>query len=151
MIIDPQSNMVIKHANADNPPSYDYVAAQAGSNEQQLMTDKIKTTNQQAQLPSIPPNTVTAVHNRAAPLMQQPTIYHYHNPLTGEQVASLLPPDHPEMICLQEGRHINETNFGILGILAAIVWFPLGIGLCLLDRRVKCKRCGMVIDNGICG
>ncbi|KAG1812108.1 uncharacterized protein BJ212DRAFT_1371450 [Suillus subaureus] len=152
MIIDPQSNMVIKHSNADDPPSYDCVAGQASSNEQQqppLITDK--TVSQQVQLPLIPPNTVMAVHARTTPLMQQPTVYHYQNPLTGERIVSLLPPDHPEMICLQEGQHVNETKFGILGILAAIVWFPLGIGLCLLDRRVKCKRCGMIIDNGICG
>ncbi|KAG2132568.1 hypothetical protein BD769DRAFT_1666004 [Suillus cothurnatus] len=152
MIIDPQSNMVIKHSGADNPPSYDYVAAQSSSNEQQqqpFMTDK--TANQQVQLPSLPPSTVTAVHTRTTPLVQEPTVYHYQNPLTGERIASLLPPNHPEMICLQEGQHVNETKFGILGILAAIVWFPLGIGLCLLDRKVKCKRCGMVIDNGVCG
>ncbi|KAG1871209.1 hypothetical protein DFJ58DRAFT_762804 [Suillus subalutaceus] len=153
MIIDPQSNMVIKHSGVDNPPSYDYVAAQASSNVEQqqppLMTDK--TANQQVQLPSVPPNSVTAVHGRTMPMMQQPIIHHYQNPLTGEHIASLLPPNHPEMICLQEGQHVNETKFGILGILAAIVWFPLGIGLCLLDRRVKCKRCGVVIDNGICG
>ncbi|KAG2089862.1 uncharacterized protein F5147DRAFT_725497 [Suillus discolor] len=155
MIIDPQLKMVIKHSaeSADSPPSYDYVAAQATSNvgEQQppLMNDK--NANQQVQLPSIPPHTVMAVHSRPAPLVQQPIVYHYQNPLTGERIASLLPPDHPEMICLQQGAHVNETKFGILGILAAIVWFPLGIGLCLLDRRVKCKRCGAVIDNGICG
>ncbi|KAG2043329.1 hypothetical protein BDR03DRAFT_941113 [Suillus americanus] len=152
MIIDPQSNMVVKHSSADNPPSYDYVAAQASSNVEQrqppLVSDK---TANQVQLPSVPPNTVTAVHARTTLAMQQPTVYHYQNPLTGEHIASLLPPNHPEMICLQEGQHVNETKFGILGILAAIVWFPLGIGLCLLDRRVKCKRCGMVIDNGICG
>ncbi|THU85710.1 hypothetical protein K435DRAFT_822345 [Dendrothele bispora CBS 962.96] len=79
-----------------------------------------------------------------------PTVYHYINPITQEHVASLLPPDHPEMICLQSGQHVRETNFGVLGILAAVIWFPLGIGLCLLDRRVKCKRCGHVIDGGIC-
>lgn len=36
------------------------------------------------------------------------------------------------------------------GVLAAIFWFPLGIGLCLLDKRVQCIRCGQVIDEGIC-
>ncbi|KAG1762863.1 hypothetical protein EDD22DRAFT_889322 [Suillus occidentalis] len=150
MIIDPQSNMVIKHS-ADNPPSYDYVAAQASPNDQQQppsMTDK--TPNQQVQLPAIPHNTVMAVHTRTTPVMQ-PTVYHYQNPLTGEHIASLLPPDHPEMICLQQGGHVNETKFGILGIMAAIIWFPLGIGLCLLDRKVKCQRCGTVIDDGLCG
>ena len=34
------------------------------------------------------------------------------------------------------------------GIIAAIVWFPLGIGLCLLDRSVTCKRCGAIIKGG---
>lgn len=128
---------VIKHSaeSADSPPSYDYVAAQATSSlssicfildyqlftiisdvgEQQppLMNDK--NANQQVQLPSIPPNTVMAVHSRPAPLVQQPIVYHYQNPLTGERIASLLPPDHPEMICLQQGAHVNETKFGILG------------------------------------
>jgi hypothetical protein len=37
-----------------------------------------------------------------------------------------------------------------LGVIAAIVWFPLGIGLCLLDRRVQCKRCGEAIEEGLC-
>lgn len=38
----------------------------------------------------------------------------------------------------------------MLGVIAAIVWFPLGIGLCLLDRRVQCKRCGESIEEGLC-
>ncbi|KAJ6594180.1 hypothetical protein B0H19DRAFT_920363 [Mycena capillaripes] len=79
-----------------------------------------------------------------------PVIYHYDNPITGEHVASLLPPTHPEMICLQSGEHVPYTNYGLLGILAAVFWFPLGVGLCLLDRRVKCSRCGRVIEDGIC-
>ncbi|KAH7876698.1 uncharacterized protein C8R40DRAFT_1042141 [Lentinula edodes] len=79
-----------------------------------------------------------------------PVLYHYRNPLTQQTVVSLLPPDHPEMICLQSGEHITQTHFGILGILAAVFWFPLGVGLCLLDRRVKCRRCGQVIEDGMC-
>lgn len=107
------------------------------------------------------------------PSVEQPTIYNYVNPATGEHVVSLLPPDHPEMICLQAGLHVPQTRFGLLGklrgcypvclslkfwmcghegILAAVFWFPLGIGLALVDRRVKCSRCGVVIENGIsCG
>lgn len=54
---------------------------------------------------------------------------------------------HPEMICLQQG-HIIKTKYGILGILAAVFWFPLGIGLCLLDKRTKCERCGLLIEDG---
>ena len=44
-----------------------------------------------------------------------PTVYNYVNPQTGEHVVSLLPPDHPEMICLQAGEHIRKTQYGILG------------------------------------
>ncbi|KAF8210555.1 hypothetical protein K438DRAFT_1665750 [Mycena galopus ATCC 62051] len=79
-----------------------------------------------------------------------PVVYHYNNPITGEHVVSLLPPSHPEMICLQAGEHVPHTNYGLLGILAAVFWFPLGVGLCLLDRKVKCSRCGKTIDDGIC-
>ncbi|KAF5328828.1 hypothetical protein D9619_011682 [Psilocybe cf. subviscida] len=78
-----------------------------------------------------------------------PTVFNYVNARTGETVVSLLPPNHPEMICIQTG-HEKETQYGLLGVLAAIIWFPLGIGLCLLDRRVKCKRCGMMIQDGVC-
>lgn len=51
------------------------------------------------------------------------------------------------MVCLQQG-HVIRTKYGILGILAAVFWFPLGIGLCLLDKRVKCERCGLLIEEG---
>ena len=44
----------------------------------------------------------------------------------------------------------NDCVLVILGVIAAIVWFPLGIGLCLLDRRVQCKRCGESIEEGLC-
>ncbi|KAH9957332.1 hypothetical protein BC827DRAFT_1371278 [Russula dissimulans] len=100
-------------------------------------------------------------------------VYHYQDPRTGLWVASLLPPDHPQMVCLQTGAHVPETRYGclgashfsyslltvsrltfavgvLLGVLAAIIWFPLGIGLCLLDRRVRCERCGESIEEGLC-
>ncbi|KAF9001553.1 hypothetical protein BDQ17DRAFT_1358409 [Cyathus striatus] len=82
--------------------------------------------------------------------LSNPTVYHYNNPRTGEYIASLLPPDNPTVICLQAGTHVPETKYGVLGILAAICWFPLGIVICLLDRRVKCTRCGLIIDEGLC-
>jgi len=94
------------------------------------------------------PNNVAAgpsVPRPAIPSMPQTRVYHYVNPANGNHITSLLPPDHPEMVCLQQGSHVEETKFGFLGIVAAIVWFPLGIGLCLLDRTVTCKRCGAVI------
>lgn len=59
---------------------------------------------------------IMTVHGHPAPVIHQPTVYHYQNPNTGEHLASLLPPDHPEMVCLQEGGHVNETKFGILGM-----------------------------------
>ena len=40
--------------------------------------------------------------------------------------------------------------FSVLGILAAVFWFPFGVGLCLLDRKVRCHRCGLIIEDGIC-
>jgi len=79
-----------------------------------------------------------------------PMVYNYINPVSGERVVSLLPPNHPEMICLQSGSHVPHTRFGILGILAAVFWFPFGIALCLLDRRVRCHRCGLIIEDGVC-
>ncbi|KAG5352865.1 hypothetical protein C0989_012497 [Termitomyces sp. Mn162] len=45
-----------------------------------------------------------------------PAVHHYVNPLTGEHLTSLLPPNDPEMICLQEGKHILHTQFGIIGV-----------------------------------
>lgn len=43
------------------------------------------------------------------------TVYNYVNPLSGERVVSLLPPDHPQMVCLQQGGHSSASKFGILG------------------------------------
>ncbi|KAI0292699.1 hypothetical protein B0F90DRAFT_1837672 [Multifurca ochricompacta] len=80
----------------------------------------------------------------------EPVVYHYHDIRTGQLVTSLLPPDHPQMVCLQSGSHVPESRYGFFGVLAAIVWFPLGIGLCLLDRRVRCVRCGESLEDGLC-
>jgi len=49
-------------------------------------------------------------------MFNSPNVYHYVNPSTSEHITSLLPPDHPEMICLQSG-HLTETKFGLLGML----------------------------------
>jgi hypothetical protein len=45
------------------------------------------------------------------------TVFYYQDPRTGQRVASLLPPDHPQMVCLQAGEHIPETRYGFLGTL----------------------------------
>ena len=49
------------------------------------------------------------------PSMPQTRVYHYANPNNGHRFTSLLPPDHPEMVCLQQGSHVEETKFGFLG------------------------------------
>jgi hypothetical protein len=77
-------------------------------------------------------------------------VYHYVHPQTGHAITSLLPPQHPAMVCLQRGAHEPVARYGILGIIAAVLWFPLGVGLCLLDRRVKCARCGELVSGGLC-
>ena len=41
-------------------------------------------------------------------------VYRYQHPITGHIITSCLPPDHPEMICLQQG-HVTETRYGLLG------------------------------------
>ncbi|KIY53094.1 hypothetical protein FISHEDRAFT_33850 [Fistulina hepatica ATCC 64428] len=71
---------------------------------------------------------------------QTPPVYYYVDRETGMQIASLLPPDDPQSVCLQQG-HVTSTKFGLLGLLAAVFWFPLGIALCFIDRRVQCVRC----------
>ena len=45
----------------------------------------------------------------------EPTVYYYQDPRTGQRVASLLPPDHPQMVCLQTGTHVPDTRYGCLG------------------------------------
>ncbi|EEB94579.1 hypothetical protein MPER_06586 [Moniliophthora perniciosa FA553] len=150
----------------DNPPSYDLAT---GNHHDGQYLNIIKALHNPH---STPPRTLkTAVTDvkkdqtpsPPVPSMQSPSypqpgpsytphdiIYHYTDPQTGHPVTFTLPPNHPEMICLQSG-HITETKFGVLGILAAVFWFPLGVGLCLLDRRVKCSRCGHILNDGLCG
>ncbi|KAG8680000.1 hypothetical protein FRC09_018567 [Ceratobasidium sp. 395] len=137
----------------DNPPTYDVAMSSSGSNRaaspppQSDPAFKSKDAPYNPQPPAQQPQPVAHNGMLIAPAMGTTPVYRYHNPTTGEVVTSLLPPDHPEMICLQQG-HVVQTRYGILGILAAVFWFPLGIGLCLLDRRTKCDRCGLLIEEG---
>ncbi|RDX55020.1 hypothetical protein OH76DRAFT_1397359 [Lentinus brumalis] len=132
------------------PPSYEAVVGNGGHISGQYLPDSA-TKGQDVKVPTLPSSSPYQV---AGPSLQagQPAtvVYNYVNPLTGERVVSLLPPDHPQMLCLQQGGHVTTTKFGILGILAAILWFPLGVGLCMLDRKVYCKRCGAILDEGMC-
>ena len=55
--------------------------------------------------------------------MPQTRVYHYVNPANGDHITSLLPPDHPEMVCLQQGSHVEETKFGFLGEFLFVLLF----------------------------
>ncbi|KIY69542.1 hypothetical protein CYLTODRAFT_420605 [Cylindrobasidium torrendii FP15055 ss-10] len=126
------------------PPAYDEVSAGPAAEVQDA---KKPTLAQQPPTYTMPGP--SNYHAQPVQAMGEPIVYRYQSSVTGETVMSLLPPDHPEMICLQSG-HLPHTNYGLLGILAAVFWFPLGVGLCLLDRRVKCTRCSQVIEEGMC-
>ncbi|CAE6535529.1 unnamed protein product [Rhizoctonia solani] len=129
----------------DNPPTYDVaVGSSTGSTAPAPASPSLKSKDIPYSQPTPQPHNGMLV---APSLIPGPAVYRYHNPQTGEVVSSLLPPDHPEMVCLQQG-HIIQTRYGILGMLAAVFWFPLGIGLCLLDKRTKCERCGLMISDG---
>jgi len=151
MIISDNTFTTNKMANDDGLPSYDMATSTSHSPGPYVPDGKST-----AQDVKVPPPTNIIVGEGASgpshtiPSMPPTTVYNYVNPQTHEHVVSLLPPDHPQMICLQEGAHVPTTRFGLLGILAAVFWFPLGIGLCLLDRKVRCARCGIAIDEGLC-
>lgn len=66
--------------------------------------------------------------------MPQTRVYHYINPANGNHISSLLPPDHPEMVCLQEGSHVEETKFGLLGALSLSFFFSLFVERSVLMR-----------------
>ncbi|OCH92301.1 hypothetical protein OBBRIDRAFT_727028, partial [Obba rivulosa] len=64
-------------------------------------------------------------------------VYVYVNPKTGEQVTSLLPPTHPEMICQQDGQPLEYTKYGRKGIISAVCFFPIGIWCYFIDLKVR--------------
>ena len=174
----------------DHPPAYDVVVMAEAQGASQFHSQNLAfSDSHSAPGPYVPTGTTDAKDVKVpfenpdsqtysppagpppsnVPSMPATTVYNYRNEFTGEVVCSLLPPDHPQMICLQHG-HIPRSRFSVLGtfccqfplyqcinctcipgVLAAIFWFPLGVGICLLDRRVYCSRCGQVIDDGLCG
>jgi hypothetical protein len=151
MIIDPPSTTMQSGypIPSENPPAYESATAGASvvppPSGKSASPQDTQPKGQELMLASGP----SVMYGATAP-GPQATVYYYQDPRTGQRVASLLPPDHPQMVCLQAGEHVPETRYGFLGVIAAIVWFPLGIGLCLLDRRVQCKRCGESIEEGLC-
>ncbi|KAK1230484.1 hypothetical protein PQX77_006412 [Marasmius sp. AFHP31] len=100
---------------SDKPPSYDLATANDTVPQQDVK--KAPITSQQPPVMQAPSYAVAGPSYTPHPTDAPPTtVYHYTNPLTGDRVASLLPPDHPEMVCLQSGKHVHESSFGILGM-----------------------------------
>jgi len=136
-----------QQSTSNAPPSYEEIANVKDDQKVPLLAPEHQLTQ-----PGLHP-TPDGFAPTAAPLQVTNaggvTVYHYVHPLTQERVDSLLPPHHPEMICLQQG-HIPHNRFGWLGIIAAVFWFPLGLGCLLVDRQVKCERCAKVLEEGAC-
>jgi len=148
MIVDiPTSTMLSDTPTpSDNPPAYESTIVGTS-----MAPSPSKDVGPHSTQPKVLPLMVAGPpHAMYGAVASGATVYHYQDPRTGQPFASLLPPDHPQMVCAQAGQHIPESRYGFLGVLAAIVWFPLGIGLCLLDRRVRCQRCGESLEDGIC-
>ncbi|KAH0828011.1 hypothetical protein J3R83DRAFT_3659 [Lanmaoa asiatica] len=112
MIIDSNLNMVNY---TDNPPPYEHLTEQEPSDNVRSPSPVGKHQPKVSAYQGSSSSPVVTLHVAPVPVMPQPRVYHYQNPGTGEHLASLLPPDHPEMLCLQEGGHVPHTKFGILG------------------------------------
>jgi len=150
------TNNDVNPSPVESPPTYEYAVTGTGSSTTSttpvVPLPQHQSPGQDGKAAPMDPSQPVTMYGATAPMTTGPTqVFHYQHPITGEHVASLLPPHHPQMVCLQEGAHLPQSRFGLLGVLAAVVWFPLGIGLCLLDRKVRCKRCGESIDEGLCG
>ncbi|KAI5119811.1 hypothetical protein M0805_006944 [Coniferiporia weirii] len=110
-----------------NPPSYDHATAGAGPSSRSSL-----------------PQEVPAA---AADATNGETNLHYQHPTTGR---AAFPPGHLEILCpAGPGGHIYTRRFGVAGIITAVLLFPFGVILCMLDRRVACMRCGQIIEDGI--
>ena len=104
---------------AESPPAYD--AAVAGPSNGAVNTNSCKSMADVASgmakpHPVAPMSTTPLIHPATTPGSPDGhMVYHYQHPVTGHQIVSLLPPDHPQMVCLQRGHHDVETRFGFLG------------------------------------
>jgi len=67
------------------------------------------------------------------------------NPMGGVQPAGFIT---PEVQCQQQG-HIITSRYGVVGILSAILFFPCGVLVCLMDRTEKCERCHQIFKRGL--
>ncbi|KAL5507618.1 hypothetical protein ACEPAH_7074 [Sanghuangporus vaninii] len=121
-----------------NPPSYEY--ATGG----QAPVNKNFNSAAASAAPKLDPSLPYAPTSAPLAGPSGSNVYHYQHPVSGHVITTSLPPDHPEMICLQAGSHIRSTRFGLLGVLAAVFWFPLGIGrdsrVSPLERRKRSRK-----------
>ncbi|KAG6917231.1 hypothetical protein DXG01_003345 [Tephrocybe rancida] len=98
----------------DSPPSYE-VATDDGNNHipephqpKGALNGDVKhpvSETSPLQLYSRPPNVGPSHTVQPGYTAMLPPVHHYVNSNTGEHVTSLLPPNDPEMICLQAGMH----------------------------------------------
>jgi hypothetical protein len=143
----------MRHLVKDNPPSYDYatqdcmsstsvipcfahlrIAGKATPPHSPVKGQIDKPYALQQGVPP-PPHALQAGPSYA-PRHDPTSVHHYVNPLTGEHVVSVLPPNHPEMVCLQEGRHIKRTRFGLLGM--SLVIYDFHMTLLILEGSRRC-------------
>lgn len=134
---------VLSHSASNNPPAFGPYGERASLRYPSPLPGS-QLPKSQGPIGTVPPPHTSMPHYGTQ------TLYHYQNPETGHLITSSLPPTHPAMTCLREGHHIpGPTHWGILGLLSAIVFFPVGVLCCLIDREVYCARCGEVIQSGL--
>ena len=135
LIVQKQAPVIEESSPQEGPPSYDYATENRPSGEEVRFTSlsclhcllasqdagKQKPDSTPVQPLLIPhplpePSYIIQPSYTTQPLSTpSPMVYNYINPVSGERVVSLLPPKHPEMICLQSGSHVPHTRFGLLG------------------------------------
>jgi hypothetical protein len=54
----------------------------------------------------------------------------------------------PDVQCQQQG-HIITTTYGVVGLLSAILFFPCGVIVCMMDKTERCARCHQVFRRGL--
>ncbi|KAG8997656.1 hypothetical protein FRB93_014016 [Tulasnella sp. JGI-2019a] len=54
----------------------------------------------------------------------------------------------PDMQCQQQG-HLISSSYGVVGLISAILLFPCGIIICMMDQKEQCSRCRHVFKHGI--
>ncbi|KAG6861910.1 hypothetical protein C0995_009860 [Termitomyces sp. Mi166 len=125
MIVDLNTQKMTTEIPQDSPPSYEAATDNGDDYAQEAIpkgalnhdtkhpiseTSPLQVHNQTQSVAAGPSHMVQPGYTQTLP-----PVHHYVNRITGEHITSFRPPDDPEMICLQEGKHILHTQFGILG------------------------------------